>query len=697
MRAVAPFKPTLLVAALAAAAGAHAQGVTLKPVLIQERSAPAADITPFGDTPLVEVPAAITVIDRRQIEATGARRLADLTSFDPSVNDAYNAPGYWDFLSIRGFTLDNRFNYRREGLPVSAETVIPLDNKERVEILKGTSGIQAGTSAPGGLVNYVVKRPTQRDLREVRLEATQRASLLAAADLGGRFGVDRAIGWRLNLAQERLRPLLRHLDGDRTLVALAADWRVKPDSVFEAEVESSRRTQPSQAGFSLLGPTLPAVPDLRLNLNNQPWSQPSRFDALTGTLRFEQALNPQWRWSAQLGTQRLKTDDRLAFPFGCGAEGNFDRFCSDGTYDLYDFRSDNERRNQHGAALNLRGKAEVGGVTHDVSAGLLASRLRHRFQPQAFNYVGTGNVDGTLFTPPDPSPLTVIPDRDERSTELQLNDAIRWNDRFTTWLGVRHTRLDRGYTQSLTTPWVAATYRFGDVTAYGSWGQGVESAQVPAAAVVPFLNAGEVLPALKSRQVEVGLKGGSETLAWHAALFRIRRPMTNIDFCTRTFSECTGRYDGHAVHRGLEAGAQWNTGAWELSGGFTLLDAQRDGSTAEPTVNGQRPTNVPRNVVRATAVWKVPAVAGLQLRGHVSHEGRRSVLADGSLELPAWTRVDASAQYLTRWGATQLRWTVGVDNLLGKRYWRESPFQFGHVYLYPGAPRTVRVGLTATL
>jgi iron complex outermembrane receptor protein len=695
---MAPYKPSIaLLAALASASGLHAQGVTLKPVVIQERGEPAADVSGFPDVPLRDLPAAVTVIGRQQIEASGARRLADLTSFDPSVGDAYNAPGYWDFLSIRGFTLDNRFNYRREGLPVSAETVIALDNKESVEILKGTSGIQAGTSAPGGLVNYVVKRPQQGDLREQRLEATQRSSLLVAADLGGRIGVDRAIGWRLNLAQERLRPLLRNLDGDRSLLALAADWRVNADSVLQAEFEYSRKTQPSQAGFSLLGPHLPAPADPRLNLNNQPWSQASRFDAFTGTLRFEQALNAQWRWTAQLGTQRLKTDDRLAFPFGCGAEGNFDRFCSDGTYDLYDFRSDNERRNQHAAALGLKGQLRTGPVTHDLSTGVLFGRLRHRFEPQAFNYVGTGNVAGTLMAPEDPAALTVIPDRDERSAEWFLHDAVRWNDRFTTWLGVRHTRLDRGYRQNLTTPWLAASYRFGKVTAYGSWGQGVESQQVPTVAVVPYVNPGEVLPALKSRQLELGVKGEADRLGWQLALFHIRRPMTNIDFCTRTFSECLGRHDGHAVHRGAEASVQWNSGTWEWTGGVALVDAKREGSTAEPTVNGRRPPNVPRSVVRASAGWNVPAVPGLQLRAQLSHEGRRSVLADGSIELPGWTRVDAAAHYQTRMGHTPLRWTVGVDNLLGRRYWRESPFQFGHVYLYPGAPRTVRLSVTASL
>ena len=31
-----------------------------------------------------------------------------------------------------------------------------------------------------------------------------------------------------------------------------------------------------------------------------------------------------------------------------------------------------------------------------------------------------------------------------------------------------------------------------------------------------------------------------------------------------------------------------------------------------------------------------------------------------------------------------------IDNLADRRYWRESPKQFGHYYLYPGAPRTIR-------
>jgi len=691
-----------------AAASAHAQETILTPVLVTGRaSPPVADVTGFGDVPLRDVPISATVITRQQLDGSGARRLADLTQFDASVSDAYNAPGYWDFISIRGFTLDNRFNFRREGLPISAETTIPLDNKERIEILKGTSGIQAGTSAPGGLVNYVVKRPTEQNLREVKLELTSRSSVLAAADLGGRFGAGSAFGYRLNVAHERLRPLTNNLDGERSLLALATDWRISRDSVLEAELEWSRKTQASQVGFSLLGNVLPQPVDPRLNLNNQSWVNPSVFDAMTGTLRFSQALSPDWRWSAQLGTQHLKNDDYTAFPFGCGAEGNYDRYCSDGTFDFYDFRSENEKRRQSAASLNLKGKLATGGVAHDLSFGLLASKVRNRFQPQAYNWVGTGNVDGTAVVPADPTLTYESTNRDERSVEFSAQDAIRWNERFTTWLGVRHTRLRResvltngldatSYDQHLTTPWVAASYKLAPtLTVYASHGRGVESEVTPANPI--YGNAGRPLPALKSRQTEIGVKSESQGLRWSAALFDIARPTAgNFGTCDLP-GTCARQADGEARHRGLELAAGTQRGAWTWDAGLTLLDAKREGASIDPSLNGKRPVNVPDHVLRAAVAYRVPALPGLTLQGQASHEGRRAVLPDESVMLPAWTRFDASLRYETKMGGTATTWTLGIDNLANKRYWKESPLQFGHVYLYPGAPRAVRLSVTAAL
>lgn len=693
---MAPFKRTSIAAALIAAGlTAQAQSTALKPVVITDKAFPSADVTGFGDIPLVEVPASVGIISRKQIEEVGAKRLADLTRFDSSVGDAYNAPGYWDFLSIRGFTLDNRFNYRREGLPINAETAIPLFNKESVEILKGTSGMQAGTSAPGGIVNYVVKRPTETNLREVILEASEGGSVLASADIGGRAGPAREFGYRINVAHEQLRPLIRHMDGNRSLLAFAGDWRAGRDSVVEAEVEWSTQKQQSQSGWSLLGAAVPPPQDPRANLNNQPWVQPTQFDGLTGTLRFTQSIGRDWKWVAQLGTQRLKTDDFTAFPFGCGAEGNFDRFCSDGTFDYYDFRSEGERRRQDAAQLNLKGRLATGVVTHDLSFGVLASRTRVPAMLQAFNWVGTGHIDGTAVVPPDPSLTFPLPARDEKSVELFAQGASKWTDRFTTWAGLRHTRIDRGYDQSLTTPWLAASYKLGGGMAYASWGQGVESYQVTSDPVLSIPNAGAVLPARKSEQWEAGLKGGSDKLGWSVAVFSIKRPMTNFQFCARTFSCAVGEYDGSAVHRGVEASASWAEGPWRLDASATLLDAKREGSVYEPAINGERPTNVPSRILRTTAAYRVGAVPGLEIEGHMSHEGGRNVLSDGSASIPSWTRFDLGARYAMKMSGLDTTWTVAVHNVANRRYWKEAPTQFNHVYLYPGAPRTVRIAFTA--
>jgi iron complex outermembrane receptor protein len=85
------------------------------------------------------------------------------------------------------------------------------------------------------------------------------------------------------------------------------------------------------------------------------------------------------------------------------------------------------------------------------------------------------------------------------------------------------------------------------------------------------------------------------------------------------------------------------------------------------------------------------------LLGQLSHEGRRAVLPDESIMLPAWTRFDTALRYETQLGGTATTWTLGIDNIANKRYWKESPLQFGHVYLYPGAPRTLRLTFTAAL
>ena len=95
--------------------------------------------------------------------------------------------------------------------------------------------------------------------------------------------------------------------------------------------------------------------------------------------------------------------------------------------------------------------------------------------------------------------------------------------------------------------------------------------------------------------------------------------------------------------------------------------------------------------------YKITAVPGLQVEGHISHEGARAVLPDNSIMLPAWTRLDLGLRYDTKMGNTKTTWVLGVDNVFNKSYFKESPYQFSHAYLFTGAPRTLRLSLEIAL
>jgi iron complex outermembrane receptor protein len=235
-------------------------------------STAAQQVSGFENIKLRDAPFSATTIDNATLRDLSAQRISDALRLDSSVTDSYNSPAYWDILSVRGFTLDNRYNYRREGLPINAETMIAMDNKERIELFKGTSGIQAGTSAPGGLANYLVKRPPNT------LDSSQRSLTVSygngnntssALDLGGRFGENNALGYRLNAAYEDLNPFIQNAKGHRQLLALAMDWRLNSNTRLEWEIENSTRQQMGVNAASLIGNTLPSPTYARNNFSKQ--------------------------------------------------------------------------------------------------------------------------------------------------------------------------------------------------------------------------------------------------------------------------------------------------------------------------------------------------------------------------------------------------------------------------------------------
>ena len=97
---------------------------------------------------------AISAITKELIEDQGARISQDLYRNISGVT-VYSYGG----VTARGFRQEENFYDGLRGDPYNAFSVPQLFNIERVEFLKGPAGMLYGQAAPGGIFNYVLKKP----------------------------------------------------------------------------------------------------------------------------------------------------------------------------------------------------------------------------------------------------------------------------------------------------------------------------------------------------------------------------------------------------------------------------------------------------------------------------------------------------------------------------------------------------------
>jgi iron complex outermembrane receptor protein len=141
----------------------------------------------------------IQVIGKELIEDQGARDAADLYRNLSGVT-TFSYAG----VTARGFRQEEIFFDGLRGDPYAGFSVPQLFNVSRVEYLKGPSGMLYGPGAPGGLFNYVTKKPGGDDLLDTRLvigtEGRYGASVEAERSLTDRISARGGVFYeRLNL------------------------------------------------------------------------------------------------------------------------------------------------------------------------------------------------------------------------------------------------------------------------------------------------------------------------------------------------------------------------------------------------------------------------------------------------------------------------------------------------------------------
>jgi iron complex outermembrane recepter protein len=686
-----------IVQAFAIQANAQTTGQSVPEVVITgTRGIPAgiAAIGGFSDTPILDTPASVTSIDRARMQDLSIRSTTEAMKYDASVSDAYNAVGYAEQFSIRGFALDNNASYRKDGIAIPADTQIPLENKERIEVLKGLSGLQAGVTAPGGIINYVTKRPTDKPLRSATVETSERGTLYGAVDFGGRFE-DRRFGYRINAAAENIHPYVRGANGDRQFISGAFDWQINPDALLQLDVDYQHKAQLTAPGFQLIrGETLPTGVSPRMFLNDQPWARPVDTKSTNLGLRFEYKLAPDWVATVNANKHWFKRDDYTAFPYGCSTEGDgyYPGYCGNGDYDVYDYQSAGERKTPWGAQAMVQGKLATGELRHALTVGTSYYERHNAFGDYVYDFVGTSNLWRNRVVPSAPANRVTGPVSEQLSDKesaLFAQDIVTVAPNTTLHAGLRYVSVKRKQfgladsDDSFVLPSVALVVSPArDWNVYGSFSQGMEHGGV---APMQTTNENKVLGPSRSHQVELGVKGVvSEAMTLTAALFQIRKGLEYTN-AANTFVR-----GGDQTHRGLElsaAGKATPELAYSLS--LQALNTKQEG-TGDPTIDGKRVADVPAFKSIAWAEYALPQVAGLKVDGTWQYAGRKAFDVENRVFVPGYHVLGLGGSYAFRAGANKVTVRARVDNVLDRFYWRDVTPELGG-YLFPGAPRTFRV------
>ena len=187
------------------------------------------------DADLLDIPMSAQVLTAQLISDQAARDITDLYRSIAGVSE-YSYSG----VTFRGFRDDNNVFYDGvRGDPYSGFSVPDLFNVDRVELLKGPAAALYGGGEPGGMINYVTKKPTFNESAEINLtlgnydlhgisgEATGALTDTTAYRLGGFYEAQDSFRNNADMENIELAGGLLHDFSDDTRLTTTFDYIVQ--------------------------------------------------------------------------------------------------------------------------------------------------------------------------------------------------------------------------------------------------------------------------------------------------------------------------------------------------------------------------------------------------------------------------------------------------------------------------------------
>jgi iron complex outermembrane receptor protein len=211
-------------------------------------------------------------------------------------------------------------------------------------------------------------------------------------------------------------------------------------------------------------------------------------------------------------------------------------------------------------------------------------------------------------------------------------------------------------------------------------------------------NASLFLTPFMTRQSEVGAKYEHGILLT-AALFHMRQPffypkvISGPDaFCSSGGSgDLCFESEGHETHNGLELNAQGKATNWvQLSASATAMHATSE-DTGTQAFDNKQVINVPRVHTAVFADILMPRARGLHLMPGWNYTSRKEATRDDQASVGAYNLFNLGARFSPGGEDGHITLRMYADNILNKRYWKDTGASYGDTFIHQGAPATVRL------
>ncbi|WP_242691003.1 TonB-dependent siderophore receptor [Lysobacter enzymogenes] len=640
-------------------------------------------------TPLERVPQSVQVLPRELIDDQAARQVTDLYRSISGIS-------YFSYagVTLRGFRQENVLYDGLRGDPYSGFSVPQLFNIERIEVLKGPAGALYGGGDPGGVINYVSKKPKRESERSIELQAGNYGFRAASVELTGPLANNERIRYRVGAYADDENPFRRNTDAQSVI----GDFGLAFDIGDTGEL-SLQYTDVTQ---NLGGNRLRGVPvdDNGRFLTSTRWNHNEPTDYLDMRAKVASArfsAKPSDSLDIDVSARWFENQEAQQYHEPMGLIDR-DR---DGVREWMTRQFRDQLRDNRAVAVNanLVKRFEFAGMPHQVLFGADAYRADSDFKGRTANSdTARGPVPGIDLFRPVYGLTSAASYRLERfawsgtSTRgnrygAYLQDEIGLSERWFLLAGLRwdgfkdENRLNGSSVDGDDLSWrLGATFAATRATnLYASLASGF----LPQSTNNQNPNAGGPFDPERSRQWEIGAKSslfdGRATL--NAALYRIER---------RNILQADGRVVngvsqlaplGLVRSEGLEIDLLADlTSRWVLNVAYAYNDARvlEAGRNGIVNSSGGRFANAPRNKLGVWTRYDIPALRSALGFGLDYVDERVSL--DGQRVKP-YTVFDASWQ--TQW--RDWKFQANLKNLFDKVY-AASGFieRNGH---FPGEPR----------